>query len=348
MASTRDYPEELVQFARSHPLMYNAVYPEEKAPLLVRSHVAHEFTAIAVDRVHAADGQYRVLFLGTDHGTIQKVMILPRGDTEVEELILEEVQVFRYPSPVRSMKISSKRQQLYVSSAAGVTQLSLHRCLAYGIGCADCCLARDPYCAWDGHSCSRYSPTSKRRSRRQDVRFGDPIRQCRGIDRKVSRMVLDSVQFGVEGSSTLLECLPRSPQASTKWLVQRKGAPRRKLVHADSRLVKTGHGLLIRQLVPRDVGTYQCVSSENGFSHVACRVDLRVLPRSAIGAVTHSLSPGLPTLPPPSSGGAAPSRNPRTRPGALSRYCQDLWPAMHRVLRPKRGTAQSGHHRVGT
>lgn len=55
-----------------------------------------------------------------------------------------------------------QQQQLYVSSAVGLTQLALHRCDMYGEACADCCLARDPYCAWDGKSCSRYSASQKR------------------------------------------------------------------------------------------------------------------------------------------------------------------------------------------
>lgn len=57
---------------------------------------------------------------------------------------------------------SCPQQQLYVASAVGVTHLSLHRCQAYGAACADCCLARDPYCAWDGQACSRYTASSKR------------------------------------------------------------------------------------------------------------------------------------------------------------------------------------------
>lgn len=58
--------------------------------------------------------------------------------------------------------LSPQQQQLYVSSAVGVTHLALHRCDVYGEACADCCLARDPYCAWDGRACSRYSASSKR------------------------------------------------------------------------------------------------------------------------------------------------------------------------------------------
>lgn len=54
------------------------------------------------------------------------------------------------------------QQQLYIGSTVGVAQLPLHRCDIYGKACAECCLARDPYCAWDGSSCSRYFPTAKR------------------------------------------------------------------------------------------------------------------------------------------------------------------------------------------
>lgn len=54
------------------------------------------------------------------------------------------------------------QQQLYVSSDAGLTQVSLHRCGVYGRACSDCCLARDPYCAWDGESCSAFTPSTKR------------------------------------------------------------------------------------------------------------------------------------------------------------------------------------------
>uniref|UniRef100_A0A8C8HDH1 Sema domain-containing protein n=1 Tax=Oncorhynchus tshawytscha TaxID=74940 RepID=A0A8C8HDH1_ONCTS len=154
MKSTKDYPDEVINFMRNHPNMYNAVYPMHKRPLVVRTNVDYEFTTITVDQVAAADGNYEVLFLGTDRGTVQKVIVLPKDDLQTEELVLEEVEVFKVPTPIITMKISSKRQQLYVSSELGVTHLALHRCDVYGEACADCCLARDPYCAWDGKSCS--------------------------------------------------------------------------------------------------------------------------------------------------------------------------------------------------
>lgn len=75
----------------------------------------------------------------------------------------------------------SPQQMLYVGSKLGVARLQLHQCETYGSACAECCLARDPYCAWDGASCTLYRPgTSKRRFRRQDIRHGNPALQCLG------------------------------------------------------------------------------------------------------------------------------------------------------------------------
>ncbi|XP_051865078.1 semaphorin-3F-like [Pristis pectinata] len=302
--------------------MYNAVHPEHGRPLVIRTNVGYRFTALAVDQVDAVDGRYEVLFLGTDLGTVQKVVVVTDSKGKLEELTLEEVHVFRTPAAVKDIRISSKRQQLYVSSRVGVTQLSLHRCARYGRGCADCCLARDPYCAWDGETCSRYTPAVKRRRRRQDVRNGDPIRQCQGHHMKVGRLESNTVQFGVEGSSTFLECQPRSPRASTKWLVQRTPSSRRKLLRRDPRLVSTDQGLLLRALEPRDAAIYHCVTTENGFSQTVARLDLRVLGPAVLG---------VPVVP-----GTDPHTHLLDGP-AIDRYCQGYWQGLRGNGRGPRG-----------
>lgn len=51
---------------------------------------------------------------------------------------------------------------MFVGSREGVSQLGLYQCELYGQVCAECCLARDPYCTWDGHACSPYMPTVRR------------------------------------------------------------------------------------------------------------------------------------------------------------------------------------------
>ncbi|NXS39406.1 SEM3B protein, partial [Balaeniceps rex] len=180
--STKDFPDEVIQFARHHPLMYNPVLPHGQRPLFLQAAVPYTFTRIAVDRVTATDGHYDVLFIGTgtaggcwgwdprphpslpaDMGTVLKVVSVPKESWHrMEPLLLEELQVFQDASPITSLQLSSKRQQLYAGSATALAQLPLHRCGAYGKACAECCLARDPYCAWDGTACTRYVPNTKR------------------------------------------------------------------------------------------------------------------------------------------------------------------------------------------
>eukprot|EP00063_Salmo_salar_P026972 XP_014001807.1 PREDICTED: semaphorin-3F-like [Salmo salar] len=277
MKSTKDYPDEVINFMRNHPTMYHAVYPIHKRPLVVRNNVDYEFTTITVDQVAAADGSYEVLFLGTDRGTVQKVIVLPRDDLQTEELVLEEVEVFRVPTPITTMKISSKRQQLYVGSDMGLAQVPLHRCSVYGKACAECCLARDPYCAWDGTSCTRYTSLSKRRYRRQDIRHGNPALQC--MDQNLSVEGLDvteeRVVYGAENNSTFLECTPRSPQATVTWLLQRDD--RKEEVKLDERVMRTEQGLLFRRVLRQDEGVYVCRSREHGFTQTLTRLSLEVL-----------------------------------------------------------------------
>uniref|UniRef100_A0A8C6UFD9 Sema domain, immunoglobulin domain (Ig), short basic domain, secreted, (semaphorin) 3Fa n=1 Tax=Neogobius melanostomus TaxID=47308 RepID=A0A8C6UFD9_9GOBI len=296
MKSTKDYPDEVINFMRNHPTMHNVVYPVHKRPLVVRTNVDYEFTTIAVDQVAAADGNYEV------------------------------------PTPITTMKISSKRQQLYVSSVLGVTHLALHRCDVYGEACADCCLARDPYCAWDGKSCSRYSASKKRRSRRQDVKYGNPIRQCRGYNSNANKNTLESVQYGVEGSTTFLECQARSPHMSLKWHLQKENSDRKKEIRSEGRTLKTENGLLIRSLQASDSGIYQCTSTEKNFKHSLVKLQLVVLSGRTVNNVL--VETGSPALPPLQSSAWTPSAGQykdiltilsQPEMGLINQYCQDYW-----------------------
>uniref|UniRef100_A0A8C2AN78 Sema domain, immunoglobulin domain (Ig), short basic domain, secreted, (semaphorin) 3E n=1 Tax=Cyprinus carpio TaxID=7962 RepID=A0A8C2AN78_CYPCA len=217
-SSSKEYPDEVLRFVRSHPLMFQAVQPVHRQPILLDTEGGRKLTQLAVDRVEAEDGHYNVLFIGTDNSVVLKMITIYNKEANaVEEVLLEELQVFKVPVPITEILISTKRQQLYVGSELGVTQIRVHQCGLYGSACADCCLARDPYCAWDGFTCSRYYPAglyTKRRFRRQDVRHGNAVQQCNGLQ------LSEKLVYGVENNSTLLECRPRSLQASVTWYIQ--------------------------------------------------------------------------------------------------------------------------------
>uniref|UniRef100_A0A4W5L2A1 Sema domain, immunoglobulin domain (Ig), short basic domain, secreted, (semaphorin) 3Aa n=1 Tax=Hucho hucho TaxID=62062 RepID=A0A4W5L2A1_9TELE len=286
--STKDLPDDVITFARGHPAMFNPVHPIGGRPIVVRTDVDYQFSQLVVDKVEAEDGQYDVMFIGTDLGTVLKVVTIPRESWhDLEEVVLEEMTVFREPTPITAMELSTKQQQLYLGSALGVSQMPLHRCEVYGKACAECCLARDPYCAWDGTECSRYFPTAKRRTRRQDIRNGDPLSQCSDLQHhdEVDGLgrVEDRSVYGVENSSMFLECSPKSQRALIYWQLQRPNEDRKHEIKSEDRVIRTEQGLLIRTLTQADSGVYTCHAVEHGFIQPLLRLSLQVIPTQRLG-----------------------------------------------------------------
>lgn len=170
----------------------------------------------------------------------------------------------------------------------------------------------------------------------------------------MEKRLREMVQFGVEGSSTFLECQPRSPQATVKWLFQREG--RRKVVRKRNKLVlqlfrflecfmfhshvsfflklnrvggvlKTTHGILLKSLNQSDAGLYQCVATENNFKHTVARVVLRILDRDIVLALTAQDEDEEPTtrhaLPFSHSSLSSTPFPPEIR--LINQYCQSYW-----------------------
>uniref|UniRef100_A0A8C0EAB3 Semaphorin 3G n=1 Tax=Bubo bubo TaxID=30461 RepID=A0A8C0EAB3_BUBBB len=317
--TTKDFPDEVLHFARAHPLMYKPVYPRHRRPLLVKTDLPHRLHRLVVDRVEAEDGQHDVLFLGTDAGSVLKVVVLQKTSSAMtEEVILEELQVFKAPVPITQMEISVKRQTLYVGSSLGVAQVRLHRCETYGTACAECCL-----------------PSGKRRYRRQDVRHGNPVHQCLDQNLTGERLggVEEKVLYGAEDNSTFLECVPRSPQASVQWFVQRPPDEQRDEVKTDERILQTEHGLLFRKLHRHDAGVYYCKTLEHGFTQTVAKTALEVMaseqlpPKTWFKDIMHLIS----------------SQNVRR----VEEYCARLWCGSSRPHHHKSKLAQAKHALAG-
>ncbi|TMS05950.1 Semaphorin-3E [Larimichthys crocea] len=270
-SSSKEFPDEVLRFVRAHPVMYRPVLPQHRRPVLLQTEPGkRKLTQIAVDRVQAQDGHYHVLYIGTDDSVVLKVITIYNKDTDtMEEVLLEELQVFKVPAPIREIIISPKRQQLYVGSEVGVAQVRLHQCDLYGSECADCCLARDPYCAWDGLTCSRYYPA--------------------GV---YTKRADEKLVYGVESNSTLLECVPRSLQAKVLWFLQKGGEKHE--VQGDERVIMTSHGLLFLRVRSSDAGVYVCQTVEHGYVHTLLRISLHVLRGERVESAIHRANDGEP------------------------------------------------------
>ncbi|NXD97309.1 SEM3D protein, partial [Chaetorhynchus papuensis] len=280
LQSTKDFPDEVISFMRSHQLMWEPVYPQGRQPALVRANVPYRLRRLLVHRLDTESRHYDVLFLGTDDGKVLKVALAGGASRGPEVISLEEISVTKVPSPILDMKLSPKRQELFVSSTHGLLQLSLYRCELYGKTCTDCCLARDPYCTWDSKTCAPHLLTEKRRARCQDVLKADPLSQCQDTAEGIA--AVEKVVFGVEKNSTFLECLARSPQTAIRWLVRRGEETAPSEVRNNGRFLVLEQGLLIRQLAREDTGTYECQAVERSLSRLLTRYSLRLIRHEAM------------------------------------------------------------------
>ncbi|XP_071669246.1 semaphorin-3D-like isoform X2 [Patagioenas fasciata] len=291
LQSTKDFPDEVISFMRSHQLMWEPVYPQGRQPVLVKVNVPYRLQRLLVHRLEMESRHYDVLFLGTDEGQVLKVGLAGGVSGGTEVISLEEISVTKVPSPIVDMKLSPKRQELFVSSTHGLLQLSLYRCELYGKTCTDCCLARDPYCTWDGRTCVPQLLTEKRRARCQDVLKSDLLSQCQ--DTAEGTTVSEKLVFGVEKNSTFLECLAHSPQLTVRWLVQHSEETGLSEIRSNGHFSVLEQGLLIRQLAREDAGTYECQAVERSFSRPLTRYSLRVIRHEAMDVSPYKRSKEL-------------------------------------------------------
>lgn len=71
-SSSKEFPDEVLRFVRSHPVMYRPVLPQHQRPVLLQTEPGRrKLTQIAVDRVQAQDGHYHVLYIGTGTHTVK-------------------------------------------------------------------------------------------------------------------------------------------------------------------------------------------------------------------------------------------------------------------------------------
>nr|XP_057939927.1 sema domain, immunoglobulin domain (Ig), short basic domain, secreted, (semaphorin) 3H isoform X1 [Doryrhamphus excisus]XP_057939928.1 sema domain, immunoglobulin domain (Ig), short basic domain, secreted, (semaphorin) 3H isoform X1 [Doryrhamphus excisus] len=276
-SSTREYPDDVIFFSRTHPLLEENVLPLGERPLLVRVGVHYKFSKLLVDRVEAVDSTYDVLFIGTDSGLVLKAIHLPKEHAQSQEVMLEQLEVFQHKSPVTAMTLSKKKQWLFVGSREGVSQLALYQCELYGQACAECCLARDPYCTWDGHACSPYMPTVRRRNARHLGEDDDPLTQCVRQGAGLQVEAEHRVMTVAEGNSTYLECLPRSRHAAVTWYKQAgENSPELNQVLTGEQVVVIERGVLIRRAELSHGGVYHCQVEEHGYHWTAVTIHLAV------------------------------------------------------------------------
>ncbi|KAL2098138.1 hypothetical protein ACEWY4_007345 [Coilia grayii] len=254
--SSLDLPDKTLQFIRDRPLMDQEVQPIDSRPLLVKKGTV--FTRIVVASVEALGGaSFPVMFIGTETGSVLKAASYTK-DNAGETFIIEEVQLFEPSNAIKILRLSKSTGHLFAGSEVGMVQMPLSSCGRYKF-CADCVLARDPYCAWDLTSgqCTSLSPALAQADREliQNLQDGDTS-LCPPSD----KAKLVNISF-VPGSNMKLKCEPISNLAQLIWY---KGAS--DLVPSDKHHFSTD-SLMILNASMDDTGTYSCWSEEGIQGH---------------------------------------------------------------------------------
>ncbi|EPY79590.1 sema domain, transmembrane domain (TM), and cytoplasmic domain, (semaphorin) 6C [Camelus ferus] len=140
--SSRDLPDDVLTFIKAHPLLDPAVPPATHQPLLTLTSRAL-LTQVAVDGMAGPYSNTTVLFLGSNDGTVLKVLP-PGGQSGGQEpILLEEIDAY---SPSRcsgkraaqtarrviGLELDTEGHRLFVAFSGCIIYLPLSRCARHG------------------------------------------------------------------------------------------------------------------------------------------------------------------------------------------------------------------------
>ncbi|XP_041901036.1 semaphorin-4A-like [Corvus kubaryi] len=269
--------DKALSFMKEHFLMDGKVSPIQGRPLLVKSDVT--YTRITVDETRGISGvTYRVMFLATAEGFLHKAVELPKGPH-----IVESIQLFAMPEPVKNLLLAPGKGILYVGYSRGVLQVPLANCSLHQ-SCAECVLARDPYCAWhssEGSCQPARLATEDTSAWLQDVETGSSVTTCHhrrsaGMPRAWGAPEDPTVQELSPQLNTVvhLPCPRNSALATYSWQQPSSGQ--------GNMVLLPDHTLVV--IMQEDTaGTYKCQATENGYTWTVAHYQLRDPDEAASG-----------------------------------------------------------------
>ncbi|XP_053134250.1 semaphorin-6C isoform X2 [Hemicordylus capensis] len=176
--TSNDFPDEMLGFIKSFPLLDEAVPSVMEQPWFTKTSSRYKLTRLAVDTAAGPFRNHTVLFLGSEDGTLLKVLSGARRNSSVEMVLLEELSVYnpawcsvkKDDRRVLGLQLDKANHALYVAFSGCVVRVPLSRCAAYSACRRSCLASRDPYCVWlSSGACVAFS-SDIRNGFEQDVR----------------------------------------------------------------------------------------------------------------------------------------------------------------------------------
>uniref|UniRef100_A0A8C8DZJ2 Sema domain, transmembrane domain (TM), and cytoplasmic domain, (semaphorin) 6Ca n=1 Tax=Oryzias sinensis TaxID=183150 RepID=A0A8C8DZJ2_9TELE len=163
--SSVEFPDEMLTFIKSYPLMDEAVSSANDRPCFTRTSSRSKLTQIVVDVSAGPNKDHTVMFLGSDDGRVLKVLARMHSNDSFGSKLLEDIDVYN-PSKcdvqgqedrrVLGLELDKDHHALFVAFSSCVIRVPLSRCSKHG-------------------ACKTYIRNSKcflRSSRCADVRCG--------------------------------------------------------------------------------------------------------------------------------------------------------------------------------
>ncbi|XP_071355598.1 semaphorin-4A isoform X2 [Trachinotus anak] len=245
-----------LRFVKENFLADDSVRPAGRSLTMVS---AEHYSHLTVQRVQTANNRdYTVLFLLTESGYLHKSVLLQTGTH-----IIEEVQVFEQPQPVKSLKLSVPKGVIYVGTSEGVVRVPIANCSFYWT-CAQCILARDPFCGWDPANRACVEASNTQISLGQDVDRGNVEEACNSVTlTHRARFGPNSLPAGELVSVSLNEVVRLQCPAASRLSQQLWERPNSRL--SSDLYLHLGDGSLSFVATPATLGHYLCLSTENGY-----------------------------------------------------------------------------------
>nr|XP_057945803.1 sema domain, transmembrane domain (TM), and cytoplasmic domain, (semaphorin) 6D, like isoform X2 [Doryrhamphus excisus] len=180
--SSIEFPDETLQFIKSHPLMDTAVPSIGDEPWYTKTRVRYRLTALAVDNEAGPHKNYTMVFIGSESGVVLKVLAKTSTMLLNDSLLLEEIDVFNKAKclsnheddkRVLSLHVDQDAHSLYVAFSSCVIRIPLSRCERHSSCHKSCIASRDPYCGWRPHGACERIQTGDLTSYEQDIEIGN-------------------------------------------------------------------------------------------------------------------------------------------------------------------------------
>ncbi|XP_055029413.2 semaphorin-6D isoform X5 [Misgurnus anguillicaudatus] len=190
--SSIEFPDETLQFIKSHPLMDASVPSIGDEPWFTKTRVRYRLTALAVDNTAGPHKNHTVVFIGSEAGIVLKVLAKTSPLSLNDSVLLEEIDVFNQAKclsnneddrRILSFHLDKDTHTLYVAFSSCVVRIPLSRCERHTSCQKSCIASRDPYCGWMSNGACERIPASMQSGYEQDVEYGNTVHlgDCHGV-----------------------------------------------------------------------------------------------------------------------------------------------------------------------